>query len=66
MRRGCISLGEIKCDECHRTIPYPERYLLIEETEDSKLRLCTDCCQKKGYVHYKTDKGKQVLTLLEE
>ncbi len=23
MRRGCVSLGEVKCDECGRTIPYP-------------------------------------------
>ncbi len=30
MRRGCISLGEVKCDECHRTLPHPERYLAIE------------------------------------
>ena len=31
MRRGCISLGEIQCAECHRVIPYPERYLAIDE-----------------------------------
>ena len=32
MRRGCISLGDVQCDECHRIIPYPERYLVIDES----------------------------------
>ena len=31
MRRGCMSLGEVKCDICQRTIPYPERYLVVDE-----------------------------------
>ena len=65
MRRGCISLGEIQCDDCHRIISYLERYLVIEETEGSELRLCVDCCLKKGYSDYKVEKGQQVLTLLE-
>jgi len=66
MRRGCISLGEIKCDECHRIIPYPERYLIVEETEDTLLRLCVDCCLKKGYASYKQEKGAQVTTFFVE
>ena len=66
MYRGCISLGGIQCDECHRIIPYLERYLAIEETGDKALRFCIDCCLKKGYAHYKIEKGKQVLTLFEE
>ena len=33
MRRGCISLGEVKCDICRRTIPYPERYLVVDEED---------------------------------
>jgi len=66
MHRGCMSLGQTECDECHRTIPYLERYLVIEETEDKRIHLCVDCCLKKGYAHYKVEKGKQVLTLLEE
>ncbi len=64
MRRGCISLGEVQCDDCHRIISYLERYLVIEETEGSELHLCVDCCQKKGYADYKVEKGQQVLTLL--
>jgi len=65
VRRGCISLGNVQCDDCHRTIPYPERYL-IEETEDVTLHLCVDCCQNRGYVHYESEKGKSELTFLVE
>ena len=66
MRRGCISLGEVHCDDCHRIIPYPERYLIVEETEDTMLRLCVDCCLKKGYASYKQEKDEQVLTFCVE
>ena len=62
MRHGCISLGDVQCDECHRVIPYPERYLIIEEAEGTTLRLCVDCCLNKGYAGYKEEKGQQVLT----
>ncbi len=65
MRRGCISLGNIQCEDCHRTIPYPERYL-IEETEDVTLRLCVDCCLKRGYAHDKSEKDKSELTFFSE
>ena len=50
MRRGCISLGNIKCDQCHLTIPYPERYLFLEESKGKSETLCMDCCKKKGIV----------------
>ena len=66
MRRGCISLGEVQCDDCHRIIPYPERYLIVEETEGAVLHLCVDCCLKKGYTSYKQEKDKQVLTFFVE
>jgi RNase P subunit RPR2 len=62
MRRGCISLGEVRCDDCHHIIPYPERYLIVEETEGAILRLCVDCCLKKGYVYHKQEKGERVTT----
>ncbi len=72
MRRGCISLGEVHCDDCHRIIPHPECYLAIDE-EDGKevargktLRYCIDCCLKKGYAHYKIEKGGKVLTFFPE
>ena len=62
MRRGCISLGEVRCDDCHHIIPYPERYLIVEETEGAILRLCVDCCLKKGYANYKQEKVERVTT----
>ncbi len=68
MRRGCISLGEIKCDECGNVIPYPDRYLAINETrgvedeEGETRRYCLECCLKKGYAQYKEEKGERVLT----
>lgn len=71
MRRGCISQGEVKCDECQRSILYPERYLVvdekdgIEDEEGETRRYCVDCCLKKGYAQYKTEKGEQILTFLE-
>ena len=72
MRRGCISLGEVQCDECHRTIPYPERYLAVDETTDGieaeegeARRYCAECSLKKGYAHYKVEKGEQILTFFE-
>ena len=45
MRQGCISLGNIECDNCQIVIPYAERYLLINEedgaeTESGKKRWC--------------------------
>ena len=66
MRRGGISLGDINCDGCQRPIPYPERYLLIEEGEGKLSCLCTDCCLSKGYARYTEDKGERVLTFFPE
>jgi len=67
MRQGCISLGEIQCDDCHSVIPHSERYLITEETEGAMLRLCVDCCLKKGYAGYKDEKkGEKVLTFFIE
>jgi hypothetical protein len=68
MRRGCVSLGEIKCDECQNVIPYPERYLAVDEKdgveddEGETKRYCVECCLKKDYAHYKEEKGERVLT----
>ena len=68
MRRGCISLGEIKCDECQNIIAYPERYLAVDEKDGAEddegetKRYCVECCLKKDYAHYKEEKGERVLT----
>ena len=66
MRRGCISLGDVQCDECHCIISYPERYLITDEAEGTILRLCIDCCLNKGYARYRVEKGERVLTLFPE
>jgi sulfur relay (sulfurtransferase) complex TusBCD TusD component (DsrE family) len=50
MRRGCISLGNIKCDICQRTILYPERYLSLEESKSNTMTICISCCAEKGLV----------------
>jgi hypothetical protein len=64
MRRGCIAVGKVECDSCHRSIKYGERYLLIDGEEDEKQRVCIDCCRKRGYISYGTDKGRQIITFL--
>ena len=67
MRRGCTSLGDIQCDDCHRTIRYLERYLATEETEGVILRLCLDCALSRGYAHYSQEKkGERVITFFPE
>jgi predicted CXXCH cytochrome family protein len=63
MRRGCIAVGKVECDGCHRPMRHGERYLLVEE-EDERQRLCIDCCQSHDYVSYGTEKGKQIVTFL--
>ena len=72
MRRGCISLGNIQCDDCHRIIPYLERYLAVDEKDGVEVekgemsRYCVDCCLKKGYARYRIEKGEQILTFFPE
>ncbi|MBA7648663.1 hypothetical protein ES703_56451 [subsurface metagenome] len=69
MRRGCISLGEVQCDECHRTIPHSERYSAIEEEDGVEADTgktacyCVECSLKKGYAYYKEEKDERVLTI---
>ncbi len=72
MRRGCISLGDVKCDVCRQPIPYSERYLVIDEKngveveKDSPVRYCVECALKKGYAHHKEEKGTRILTFFTE
>jgi hypothetical protein len=65
MFRGCISLGNVRCDECQRIISHSGHYLIIEE-EGSMKRLCQHCSLDKGYAHYKEEKGERVLTFFSE
>ena len=72
MRRGCISLGEVKCNICQRTIPYPERYLAVDEEDGAEVEkgntvhYCIQCALEKGYAHYKEVKGDMILTFFPE
>lgn len=74
MRRGCISVGQAKCDICGQTIPYPERYLMTDEDENGQevtsggksVRYCVKDALKKGYAHHREVKGEMVLTFLPE
>jgi len=72
MRRGCISSGEVQCDGCHRTIPFIERYLAINEENGVEVekgktsRYCINCCLKKGYAEYREEKGERILTFFPE
>ena len=70
MRRGCISLGETKCDECHRNIPHSERYLAIDEEDGVEVEeggttahYCIECALQKGYAYYKEEKDERILTI---
>ncbi|MCL2149478.1 MAG: hypothetical protein FWH51_00895 [Dehalococcoidia bacterium] len=74
MRRGCISVGQVKCDICGQVIPYPKRYLVVDEDGHGKevnsggksVRYCVDDALKKGYAHHRETKGEMVLTFLPE
>ena len=68
MRRGCISLGELKCDKCHKEIPAYDRYLVVEEEKNNEVEkgkssnYCVSCAVKKGYAAYKEEKGEKTLS----
>ncbi len=72
MRRGCISLGDVTCEECNQVIVYPGRYLAIDEEEGVEVEkgktvhYCVECALAKGYAHYKEEKGKRILTFFTE
>ena len=74
MRRGCLSVGTVSCDICKRKIPYPERYVMVDEDAKGNevekggksVRYCIEDAQKKGYAHYKEIKGEMLLTFLRE
>lgn len=69
MRRGCLSLGELQCDGCHRMIRHSERYLAIEEEDGVEAetgqtaRYCMECAVKKGYASYRAEKDGRILTI---
>ena len=67
MNRGCVSVGEIKCDSCHSLIEPGQRYLLMEEEKEGggdgkKSRFCVECCLAKSYAAHVKEKGEEILT----
>ena len=64
MRRGCIAIGVTECSICNSSIEHGDRYLLVEDEEDeeSKQRICINCCLEKNYAAYVVEKGEEVLT----
>ena len=62
MRRGCIAIGKVQCDGCHKFLEHGERYLVINSEEGKKQRLCIDCCLGRGYALPQTEKGYQIIT----
>lgn len=65
MREGCISLGNVRCDGCQRTISHAERYLAVDEEDGvevekgKKSYYCIDCSLRKGYAEYRGEKGEK-------
>jgi len=64
VRRGCIAIGNVECNGCHRPFKYGERYLVTDGEGEEKQRFCTDCCLSRGYITHRTQKGKQIDTFL--
>jgi hypothetical protein len=68
MRRGCLSLGEVKCNKCDKEVPIYARYLVVEEEDGNEsekgkpVNYCVSCALKKGYAAYKEEKGEKTLT----
>ncbi len=65
MKRGCIAISAIKCDLCGANIEHGDRYLIIDSADRvNKKRVCTNCCLKKKYAKYFTEKGEKTLSFL--
>lgn len=67
MRRGCVSLGELRCDNCKRIIPVAARYLISDELTDENgkkktVRYCLKCCEEKDLVGERREKDEKVKT----
>ena len=68
MRRGCISLGDVRCAKCQRIVTQAELYLVVEEEDGVEVEkgkavsYCVDCATQKGYATVKDEKGERILT----
>jgi ribosomal protein S26 len=73
VRIGNISQGKIQCDGCKRTVPYAERYLIVNEKDGIEVekdgetkRYCVKCALERGYGAYREEKGERILTFFKE
>jgi len=66
MRRGCIAVGKVQCDGCGRLLEYGDRYLVMDNDEETKQCFCVDCCLSRGYASYKIEKGEKTITFLSQ
>ncbi len=64
MIRGCIVIGELECDGCHRTMEHGEQYLVLEEGKNLT-RLCVQCAIKQDYARYVKEKSEKYLTFFQ-
>lgn len=64
MRRGCIAVGLINCDFCGKIIEHGDRYLILDDEEEPKKRVCLNCCENRHYGRYEIEKGERIFTLL--
>lgn len=62
MRRGCIAVGEVQCDGCHKFLEYGERYLVIDDEKGNSKCFCVDCCFERGYASYRVERGEKIIT----
>jgi len=66
LRRGCIAVGKVQCDVCHRFLEYGERYLMVDDEGEQSQRFCVDCCLSRGYASYRTEKGEKIIVFFPE
>jgi hypothetical protein len=62
MRRGCIAVGEVRCEKCQRVLEYGERYVVVDDEGGKEERFCINCSLSAGYASYKMEKEGQVIT----
>ncbi|HEX7364513.1 MAG TPA: hypothetical protein VF366_05060 [Dehalococcoidia bacterium] len=62
MNRGCVALGDIKCDNCKRLIEAGQRYLVADDEKGKKFHFCMECSVARGHAYYVKEKGEEVLS----
>jgi len=62
MNRGCVAVGEIKCDNCKRLIESGQRYLVADDEKGKRFQFCVECSVAKGFAYYVKEKGEEVLS----